>query len=82
MAYTGLKGDSEKDKTLTEARGMVVREYLVKNFKIQDDTQVKTMGMGKNTPEGMEGDDGVEILVYPAGANVSYAKNPEDSSHR
>ncbi len=82
VAYTGLKGDSEKDKTLTEARGMVVREYLVKNFKIQDDTQVKTMGMGKNTPEGMEGDDGVEILVYPAGANVSYAKNPEDSSHR
>ena len=53
VAYTGRKGDSEQDKTLTEARTMVVRDYLVKNFKM-DDTLVKTMGLGKNAPAGEE----------------------------
>jgi phospholipid/cholesterol/gamma-HCH transport system substrate-binding protein len=81
VAYTGLKGDSEKDKTLTEARSMVVRDYLVKNFKM-DDTLLKTMGLGKNAPAGGESVSGVEILVYPAGSDVPYAKNPEISSHQ
>src|SRR5216684_646536 len=30
-AYTGMKGDAEKDRELTEARSMVVRDYLVRN---------------------------------------------------
>jgi len=56
------KGDSTQEKTLTEARAMVVRDYLVKNFKM-DDTRVKTIGLGKS-PDA-EG-TGVTVLVYPA----------------
>jgi phospholipid/cholesterol/gamma-HCH transport system substrate-binding protein len=57
------KGDSAQEKIVTEARAMVVRDYLVKNFKM-DDTRVKTIGLGKsNDGEGT----GVRVLVYPAG---------------
>src|SRR6202011_994352 len=38
-AYTGMKGDSDKERTLTQARAMVVRQYLVENFKV-DDTRI------------------------------------------
>jgi outer membrane protein OmpA-like peptidoglycan-associated protein len=31
-AYTGMEGNSQKDCLLAEARAMVVRDYLVKNF--------------------------------------------------
>jgi outer membrane protein OmpA-like peptidoglycan-associated protein len=81
VAYTGGKGDSEKDKTLTEARTMVVRDYLVKNFSM-DDTLVKTMGLGKDTPDGEASVGGVEILIYPAGSDLPYAKNADISSHQ
>jgi outer membrane protein OmpA-like peptidoglycan-associated protein len=60
--YSDMKGDSSQDKILTEARAMVVRDYLVKNFKM-DDTRVRTIGLGK-VPE--EGGSGVELLIYPA----------------
>jgi phospholipid/cholesterol/gamma-HCH transport system substrate-binding protein len=61
------KGDSAQEQILTEARAMVVRDYLVKNFKM-DDTRVKTIGLGKSSDaEGA----GVTVLVYPAGANVT-----------
>jgi outer membrane protein OmpA-like peptidoglycan-associated protein len=57
------KGDTDQEKVLTEARAMVVRDYLVKNFKM-DDTRVKTIGLGKSTDaQGA----GVEVLIYPAG---------------
>ena len=56
------KGDSAQAKILTEARAMVVRDYLVGNFKI-DDLRVKTIGLGKSSDaEGA----GVEVLIYPA----------------
>jgi phospholipid/cholesterol/gamma-HCH transport system substrate-binding protein len=68
-AATGLKGDSEKDRTTTQAQAMVVRSYLVQNFKL-DDTRLKTMGLGK-TADG--GDTGrIEIKIYPA-ANTTAA---------
>src|SRR5882762_1392097 len=35
-AATGMKGDTEKNRQLTEARSMVVRDYLTKNFKFDD----------------------------------------------
>lgn len=61
------KGDSAQEKVVTEARAMVVRDYLVKNFKM-DDTRVKTIGLGKSTDgEGT----GVTVLVYPAGASAA-----------
>jgi len=31
---------------LTEARTFVIREYLTKNFKLED-TRIKTIGLGK-----------------------------------
>ncbi len=61
-ASSGMKGDTDKERTLTQARSKVVRDYLVKNFKL-DDTRIKTIGLGKSS----EADTGsVEIVVYPA----------------
>jgi len=80
VAFTGGKGDSEKDKTLTEARSMLVRDYLVKNFKM-DDTLVRTMGLGKDAPPGLGSKGGVEILIYPVDLGGQYAKNPDLDAH-
>ena len=46
VVSAGMEGDTQKDLVLTEARAMVVREYLVENFGF-DDSQLKTLGMGK-----------------------------------
>ena len=53
MVSAGTEGDTQKELVLTEARAMVVREYLVENFGF-DDSQLKTLGSGKQT--GTEGD--------------------------
>jgi phospholipid/cholesterol/gamma-HCH transport system substrate-binding protein len=63
-ASTGMRGESDKDKQLSQARAFVVREYLVKNFKLED-TRVKIIGLGKTEDSG----DRVEILVYPKDKN-------------
>jgi hypothetical protein len=61
LAVSGLKGDSEELETMLQARAMVVRDYLVSNFRM-DDKRVKTMIRGKS---GAKTDDGtIEILVY------------------
>lgn len=62
VAASGMKGDAEDVKMLTQARAMVVRDYLVKNFQM-DDRRVKTMGRGKTQGLGSEAGT-VEILVY------------------
>jgi phospholipid/cholesterol/gamma-HCH transport system substrate-binding protein len=66
-ASTGMKGDADKDKQLSEARAAVVRDYLTKNFKF-DDTRLKTLGVGKSSEAGDSGK--VEVLVYPQGGKV------------
>jgi phospholipid/cholesterol/gamma-HCH transport system substrate-binding protein len=72
-ASMGMKGDTEKDRVLTEARSAVVRDYLVGNFRL-DDARVKTIGLGKT---GDTSDDGkVEIIVYPAGRNQANNQPP------
>jgi len=49
---------------------MVVREYLVENFGF-DDSQLKTLGMGKQTDASSDAGWGtVQILIYPAGTEV------------
>jgi outer membrane protein OmpA-like peptidoglycan-associated protein len=68
-ASTGMKGDTQKDKLLTEAQALVVRNYLVKNFKF-DDTHMKTIGLGKRNTEDV---NHVEILIYPVGGGASPA---------
>jgi len=45
VASTGIEGDTQKDLLLTEARAMVVREYLAGNFRFNNDL-LKTLGMG------------------------------------
>ncbi len=64
MASAGMKGDSDKMLTLTQAQSTVVRNYLVQNFRLEDN-RVKTMGLGKSDQLGAE--HAVEIQVYAAG---------------
>jgi phospholipid/cholesterol/gamma-HCH transport system substrate-binding protein len=63
-ASAGPKGDSDKERVLTEARTMVVRDYLVQHFSL-DDARIKTIGLGKNKESGENG--ALEIIVYPVG---------------
>ncbi len=70
VASAGMEGDTQKDLVLTEARAMVVREYLVENFGF-DDSQLKTLGAGKQTDASSDvGWGTVQILIYPAGTEV------------
>jgi phospholipid/cholesterol/gamma-HCH transport system substrate-binding protein len=62
VASTGMKGESGQDRVLSEGRAASVRDYLAKNFRL-DDTRIKTLALGKT---GDTDDNGkVEILVYP-----------------
>jgi hypothetical protein len=80
VVSTGMDGDTQKDLVLTEARAMVVREYLVENFGF-DDSQLKTLGMGKQTGANLDADWGsIQILIYPAGTEIPDPKRR--SCHR
>ena len=68
-AYTDMKGDSDKDRVLTQARAMVVRDYLAENFKV-DDTAIKTIGLGKGDSNT------VEIMIYPPPPRKSAQNRP------
>lgn len=77
VVSTGVNGDSQKELVLSEARAMVIRDYLVENFGF-DDGQLKTFGMGKQTGANMDPDWGsIEILIFPPGAEI-----PTDSSQQ
>jgi phospholipid/cholesterol/gamma-HCH transport system substrate-binding protein len=74
VASAGMEGDSQKDLELTEARAMVVREYLVENFGF-DDSQLKTLGKGKQTNANSDAGWGtVQVLIYPAGTDIPPGK--------
>jgi phospholipid/cholesterol/gamma-HCH transport system substrate-binding protein len=74
VVSSGMDGDAQKDLMLTEARAMVIREYLVENFGF-DDSQLKTMGMGKQSGANLEPDWGsIQILIYPAGTEITADK--------
>jgi phospholipid/cholesterol/gamma-HCH transport system substrate-binding protein len=80
VASTGMEGDTQKDLVLTEARAMVVREYLVANFGF-DDSQLKTLGMGKQTGPNLDADWGsIQILIFPAGIEIPADKLPPASN--
>jgi phospholipid/cholesterol/gamma-HCH transport system substrate-binding protein len=70
-AYTGMKGDTDKERALTEARAMVVRDYLAENFRL-DDTHIKTMGAGKTEQVS---ESKIRILVYPVGSTPPPGQN-------
>jgi phospholipid/cholesterol/gamma-HCH transport system substrate-binding protein len=70
VVATGMAGDTEKDLMLTQARALVVRDYLVDNFGF-DDSQLKTFGMGKKSGTNPEASRGmVQIIIYPPGTDV------------
>ena len=70
VVSAGTAGDAQKDLALTEARAMVVREYLVDSFSF-DDGQLKTLGVGKETGTSSEGNWGtVRIIIYPPGTPI------------
>ena len=72
QAAGSMKGDVRDVQTLTQARAMVVRDYLVNHFRM-DDTRVRTLGLGKN--EQTTNDAGtVDIIVYPPGSAIAPAK--------
>jgi phospholipid/cholesterol/gamma-HCH transport system substrate-binding protein len=66
-ASTGKEGDAQKDLILTEARAMVIRQYLVDNFGF-DDSALKTLGEGKQPDSTPDADWGsIKILIFPPG---------------
>jgi phospholipid/cholesterol/gamma-HCH transport system substrate-binding protein len=70
VVYTGMTGDAQTDLVLTQARAAVVRAYLVGHFGF-DDTQLKTLGMGKRISENADSGWGdVEIIIYPVGTET------------
>jgi phospholipid/cholesterol/gamma-HCH transport system substrate-binding protein len=74
VVSTGMEGDTQKDQVLTEARAMVVREYLVENFGF-DDSQLKTLGMGKQAGASLDADWGsIQILIFPVGTEIPVNK--------
>src|SRR5271155_3567967 len=77
VASAGMEGDTQKDLVLTQARAMVVREYLVENFGF-DDSQLKTLGLGKQTDAKADAGWGsVQILIYPTGTETPPSKQTQ-----
>jgi phospholipid/cholesterol/gamma-HCH transport system substrate-binding protein len=73
----GMEGDTQKELVLTEARAMVVRQYLVENFGF-DDSQLKTLGMGKQAEANSDAGWGrVQIFIYPAGTEIPANKQAQ-----
>ena len=75
--YSDMKGDTSEQRVLTEARAMVVREYLVHKFKMED-SRVKTIGLGKSADAPAAG---VEVLIYPQGTNAPASSNGKPVQH-
>jgi phospholipid/cholesterol/gamma-HCH transport system substrate-binding protein len=73
----GMEGDTQKDLVLTQARAMVVRQYLVENFGF-DDSQLRTLGMGKQAEANSDAGWGrVQIFIYPAGTEIPPGKQAQ-----
>ncbi len=80
VVSAGMEGDTQKDLVLTEARAMVVREYLVETFGF-DDSQLRTLGMGKQAETNSDAGWGtVQIVIYPAGTEIPPNKQTRSSA--
>ena len=80
VVSAGMEGDTQKDMVLTQARAMVVREYLVEKFGF-DDSQLRTLGMGKQKDTNPDTGWGtVQILIYPAGTEAPPIKTQSSAS--
>jgi hypothetical protein len=64
VVSVGEKGDTPKELVLTEARAMVVRKYLVEHYGF-DDSNLKTLGMGKQTGADLDENWGsIQVLIF------------------
>jgi outer membrane protein OmpA-like peptidoglycan-associated protein len=72
IAAEEVMGDTAKDRTLTQARAKVIRDYLAENFKL-DDTRIKTLGMGKTKNEVSR----VRIVVYGGSSGAQPAQKSQ-----
>ena len=80
VVSTGMEGDTQKDLVLTQARAMVVREYLVEKFGF-DDSQLRTLGMGKQAETNSDvGWGSVQIIVYPTGTDIPPSKQVQSKT--
>jgi hypothetical protein len=68
VVSVGMKGETGKDRVLSEGRATAIRDYLAKNFRL-DDTRIKTLGLGKSPDSGDNGK--AEILVYASSPATS-----------
>src|SRR5436190_235087 len=66
-------GDAVEVHELTQARGMVIRDYLVEHFKL-DDTRLRKMSLGKIKP-GADDSALVQVILYQPGARLPLEKS-------
>ena len=67
---SGMEGDTQKELVLTQARAMVIREFLAGNYGF-DDSLLKTMGMGKQANSVPDGEWGtIQIVIFPVGTRI------------
>lgn len=64
-AQTGSRGTKKENLELSQARAMVVRQYLAKKFRV-DDSRLKTLGAGEDQSSPTDGGR-LSIVVYPEG---------------
>jgi outer membrane protein OmpA-like peptidoglycan-associated protein len=80
VVSNSMEGDTQKVLVLTEARAMVVREYLADNFGF-DDSLLKTLGLGKQPGVNLDADWGaIQIVIYPPGTEIPAAKPASPAS--
>jgi len=76
---SGMEGDTQKELVLTEARAMVIREFLAENFGF-DDSLLKTMGVGKQAGTTLDAEWGtIQILIFPAGTKMPTDKKEKQN---
>jgi phospholipid/cholesterol/gamma-HCH transport system substrate-binding protein len=67
---SGVDGDTQKEMVLTQVRAMLIRDYLVQHFGF-DDSQLKTMALGKQSQAEGTPHGNIQILIYPVGSIVT-----------
>ena len=68
VVSAGMEGDTQKQMLLTEVRAVAVRDYLVQHFGF-DDSQLKTLGLGKQeSANGGQTTGSIQLLIYPVGS--------------
>ncbi|MEW6130080.1 MAG: MlaD family protein [Acidobacteriota bacterium] len=68
VAQTSLAGSKEDNLILSQARAMVVRQYLAQKFRV-DDARIKTLGMGEAGQTTVDRGGQVSVVIYPGGGN-------------